>query len=288
MPLTCAIHSNSSRLMLVLFVLAIFTLLPSSSSICYTSAGTQSDSLACSPDEANSMCCETDDICLSNGLCQPANDTGVFTQYHFFGCTDPTWNAPECHTQCQNCMEQSSLDSFLLSHIHLASGDGVLGCSPGNFCCYGTNNSGCCEDSSNVFDLGIGTIVTVVEASTSMSGNVSTTIAATAIGTVSFLSAPTITRITPTVPTTPSAPASSTPNTGVAIAVGLGAGIPASVAMLVGLYYLLVFRPKRQHTQSQSSSRSYQANETETRDQPIREDAPHELRAFQGTDLAAE
>lgn len=50
---------------------------------------------ACSLTSNNSACCAVGHICLDNGLCTPGNG-----QIIRGGCTDQTWNSPECPQYC--------------------------------------------------------------------------------------------------------------------------------------------------------------------------------------------
>lgn len=63
----------------------------------------QSAYFPCNPSVPTSSCCQSDWICLSNGLCEPANnphpDPVTWTGF----CTDPLWgNTTACPKICEN------------------------------------------------------------------------------------------------------------------------------------------------------------------------------------------
>ena len=130
--------------------------------------------------------------------------------------------------------------------VSLGGGNGVQPCAnagPGNFCCYGLSNADCCSNSTLVFDLGVGTIVSVSSmASTTMSST--TSMASTASTTSSASATSSAPSVTSSAPAATSTAAAST-NNGVAIGVGVGVGIPVALALIAGAFYFLVWKPKR-------------------------------------------
>ena len=125
-----------------------------------------------------------------------------------------------------------------------------MACSPGNFCYCGTNNSGCCEYLSDILQLDNVTIVALIGASTSTSGDVSTAIASTAFTTMSTSSAPAISHVTvsPTIRTPRATPVRSTPNHWYRYRRGSWCASTCWCRHKAGLYYLLAFRQRTAST----------------------------------------
>ncbi|MCJ1391372.1 hypothetical protein MMC18_004236 [Xylographa bjoerkii] len=277
-----------SLLPLLLFS-SLATAATSSSSICYAADGIQSANFACNPGQTDSTCCMPGFECISNGLCAPGpNITGAITPFYVGDCTDPTWSSPECLKECAD-----------------SGGNGVQPCAnagPGNFCCYGLSNADCCSNSTLVFDLGVGTIVSV----TSMASTTSMVSSATST------SSPSITSSTPSVTSSAAAATSAAPastNNSVAIGVGAGVGIPLGLALIAGVFYFLVWKPKqkRKWTQNmnqppnaagQNSGVGYGAGykRPAVYDQgynsagyiPVGKEGIHEMQGLRGTELPAE
>ncbi|KAF2474681.1 uncharacterized protein BDR25DRAFT_111045 [Lindgomyces ingoldianus] len=95
-------------------------------------------------DNENATCCMLGegDQCLSNGLCY-----SPISQYMFRGgCTDKSWNSPNCFQHCKTG-EWSS-----------GSYDQLVPCGGDKYCCY-SDGSTCCNDDSKVFTVGTGTVI---------------------------------------------------------------------------------------------------------------------------------
>ncbi|MCJ1433409.1 hypothetical protein MMC27_002769 [Xylographa pallens] len=264
-----------------------------SSSICYASDGVQSANFPCNPDQTDSACCMPGFECISNGLCAPGpNITGTITPFYVGDCTDPTFSSPECLKECAD-----------------SGGNGVQPCAnagPGNFCCYGLSNADCCSNSTLVFNLGVGTIVSVSSmASTTMTSTTSmasTTSTTSSAGTTT--SAPSVTSSAPAA--TSSAAAST--NNGVAIGVGAGVGIPVGLALIAGVFYFLVWKPKRKRkwtegrnqrpdavgqNTGQGSGAGYKRPVYEPGHKgagyvPVGKEGMHEMQGLRGTELPAD
>ena len=73
--------------------------------ICFGNEGVQTSSFfSCQPDASESACCAPGDICYSNGLCSPGPTENQDTATPFFwnGCTNATFEIPECFSACYN------------------------------------------------------------------------------------------------------------------------------------------------------------------------------------------
>ncbi|MCJ1398409.1 hypothetical protein MMC11_001607 [Xylographa trunciseda] len=296
-PSSTLLSLLSSTLLLFLFptLLLLLSSLPTaaaaaaaSSSICYAADGVQSDNLPCYPDQTDSTCCMPGFKCISNGLCAPGpNITGAITPFYVGDCTDPTWSSPECLTECAN-----------------SGGNGVQPCAnagPGNFCCYGLSNADCCSNATLVFDLGVGTIVSV----TSMTSTTSTASSTSGTSLVTTTSSAAV--VTSSAPAATSSAAAST-NNGVAIGVGAGVGIPVGLAIIAGVFYFLVWKPKRKRRWTQTVNQPPSAAGANTGAGygagykrpvyepgyrgggyvPVGKDGVHEMQGLRGTELPAE
>ena len=76
-------------------LLLFFVLMYQITCACFFPDGTLANHIPCSSNDRLSACCDSDDYCLSNGLCL----TSTFN-LNRGSCTDSTWKAPECTTLC--------------------------------------------------------------------------------------------------------------------------------------------------------------------------------------------
>ncbi|MCJ1287490.1 hypothetical protein MMC26_006842 [Xylographa opegraphella] len=277
---------------LLLLLLCPFTS-AASSPICYAADGIQSANFACNPDQTYSACCMPGFECISNGLCAPGpNITGAITPFYVGDCTDPTWSSPECLKQCAN-----------------SGGNGVQPCAsagPGNFCCYGLSNADCCSNSTLVFNLGVGTIVSVSSMASTTSTTSMTSTATSLILTSTAFFPPSVTSS----PSAVTSSAAASTNNAVAIGVGAGVGIPLGLALIAGLLYFLVWKPRQRrkwtggvHQRSGAAGENtgmdygaagykrpvYEPNYRGAGYVPVgKEGGIHEMQGLRGTELPAE
>ena len=126
----------------------------------------------CNP-QANSisLCCETGQTCLTNGLC--VTQSGV---YYNGGCTDSTYKAAICPTFCTAGMYYAIVSR--LAKLTFVPGDAnwVIEChgsaiKDGDFCCSvnGTTTT-CCNTASN--GLGLDAAVSSAQAMSAKEGTV--------------------------------------------------------------------------------------------------------------------
>lgn len=102
-------RSPASFLLLLQLAFLLVLVRCSASSTCYNPDGTPSYDIPCQDTFYNySACCDEKDACLSNGLC--FSELKVARR----SCTDITWRAPECPSQCI----KSTLIFFFLS-VHV-------------------------------------------------------------------------------------------------------------------------------------------------------------------------
>jgi hypothetical protein len=123
---------------------------------------------------------------------------------------------------------------LLISDVFIVDGNGILGCPPsigrGTFCCYGYN--GCnCTNSTQVFSLGIGTVLTTLAFTTPSR-------------TAGSSSSTSIPQNVPTASTASGIVSDGTRPNGAAIGAGVGVGIPAMVAIMGLLYWIWRLRSK--------------------------------------------
>ncbi|OJD29589.1 uncharacterized protein BKCO1_7700036 [Diplodia corticola] len=112
--------------------------------LCYYPDGTvATNDYACRLDTAESFCCTTNVSCLDNKICDVLNPT----QYRFNRgtCTDKTWTSAACPQFCQ-----AKVPDY---------GCGIIRCpdAAGKVCCdtdHKDATATCCQDPSNLFDLG--------------------------------------------------------------------------------------------------------------------------------------
>jgi len=82
----------------------------SSASICYDRSGTQDEKHPCNPSAENSACCAPGEICYSRGLCTPGPQLGAGrTPFFTSSCTDPSWNASACVSNCNRSTSASEV-----------------------------------------------------------------------------------------------------------------------------------------------------------------------------------
>ncbi|QIW96408.1 hypothetical protein AMS68_001926 [Peltaster fructicola] len=170
-----------------------------SSGVCYGQTGNQDLTLGvCDPSAQTSSCCKYGEYCLSNGLCQrpgvTSTNSTVLTIYGVHGCTDASSTTGECAPYAR-CIQR---------------GVGITACNtPNTYCCYGLG--GCdCSNSTQVFTLPAGKIITTLPASAP------TTIASASVSATASAS--------------PAAAASSSNNS---VAIGAGVGVGVGVALLI-------------------------------------------------------
>ncbi|KPI45913.1 uncharacterized protein AB675_322 [Cyphellophora attinorum] len=198
----------------------------------------------CDPTSASSMCCRnieenpnrSVDWCLPNGLCSNfGNDVGSLDgqTYWIESCSDPTWSAEECapfrrYFQARGC----SVDG---------EGNAQLGyCSEtGNYCCRKSSSTNDCCDTSDDDNLVVERpIASIVPATISVAGVVST------------VPVPTMLATSTAIPTPTSAVADTT-STGLSVGASVGIGVGATMAVvapLLGIVYLFMRRKKRKYT----------------------------------------
>jgi hypothetical protein len=220
----------------------------------------------CNPTSAFSMCCrniEEDpnksvDWCLPNGLCSNfGNNVGSLDEqtYWIESCSDPTWTAEECmpfrrYFQPGGCFIVSprrrfdprarwSLADLCTTQDH--DGNAQLGyCRETNdYCCRKSSSSSDCCDASDDANLVIALpLASIVPATISVAGVVST------------VPVPTMRATSATFSTLTSA-VEDTASSGLSAGAGVGIGIGATaliVAVVLGIVYLFMRRKKRRNT----------------------------------------
>ncbi|CAG7564306.1 unnamed protein product [Fusarium equiseti] len=182
------------------------------------------DLFACDPKGDLKSCCGRGDSCASNGLCVTSNKD-TLSPYFINGCTDDNWDDPTCLHQCDD------------------TGNGVVSCGTGKFCCYGYG--GCdCNNSTQVFTLDPVKIVTTIPTDASMVDEKTSTISGATTGTSSTTQSTGTQTNTAAAGTTSSISSSSSRSN--ALPIGLGVGIGAGVALLgFGVGFWLWRRKKR-------------------------------------------
>jgi hypothetical protein len=142
---------------------------------CYVPNGGLGSGMPCHPEQDVSLCCPFGWSCLSNGLCRPsiANDRDYLSHVFRFGCTDHSWNSPNCTQVCRGCMLRHSnfcdrnADIFLADD-NLDGPQGVRVCNEaaGTYCCQ--RDFDCCSNSSLILNLGQATNVRTIVRPTSL------------------------------------------------------------------------------------------------------------------------
>ncbi|KAI9149003.1 hypothetical protein HJFPF1_11047 [Paramyrothecium foliicola] len=116
-----------------LAALATFKLLaiPTGAAQCFHVDGTEAPGLkACTPDTPFSACCQSEDLCMSSGLCyseQPGFEGFIFES----GCTDKSGRDIACPHFCPD--RGPPVKDW-----------NVLQCNPGVFCCRHSSDTGTC------------------------------------------------------------------------------------------------------------------------------------------------
>ncbi|PSN70932.1 hypothetical protein BS50DRAFT_618095 [Corynespora cassiicola Philippines] len=200
------------RRVLLSTIFAFSCLASAASNSCYYPSGKENRGRPCFPDADVSVCCGPTFVCLSNGLCSPGPDTRRAYAYKYYrsGCTDPTWSSSSCPQFCAGPGHD------------LDAGEGLQSCGNNKFCC--RENYDCCTNSTNIFDLSVGNIVTTIPR--------------------------------PVSATATSSPATSTgrsQNSNTSLAIGLGVGLGVATLLIIILATLLILRRrknKRPHTES--------------------------------------
>ncbi|KAE9370928.1 hypothetical protein N431DRAFT_492923 [Stipitochalara longipes BDJ] len=187
---------------------------------------------ACQPDATESSCCLAGDIRYSNGLCAPGPTESVgLTPFFAHGCTDANFTTPIC---VPNCIP--------------SNGAGLQLCpsyGPDHFCCYGLN--GCnCSDSSQVFSLSTGTVVTTIDPSATYTATPTTSTSLTTSSNApvspstsqSTILSPTISSSTSSSSGIPATTSKKSSN-GLGIGIGVGVGLLIAITLAaVGFYFL--------------------------------------------------
>ncbi|KAH7355490.1 hypothetical protein BKA66DRAFT_446566 [Pyrenochaeta sp. MPI-SDFR-AT-0127] len=119
----------------IALVAAVLCSLAASELSCYYPDGKNATGLTpCKPNADVSHCCREADVCQTNGMCFSPGLGAIVRR----GCTDRTWNSPDCPNAC-------IIDGF-------RSGDAVLTpCGSYNRFCCGDNKAArtCCDDGSS-------------------------------------------------------------------------------------------------------------------------------------------
>lgn len=101
----------------------------------------------CDSSQKYTMCCGTGDRCRSDGLCDSLFYERVFRN----GCSDPTWQSPNCVKLCDSGFLDISIWNGLVKDLS-NSGVPVTVCKDGSYCCGdGTMAETCCAFKEGVF-----------------------------------------------------------------------------------------------------------------------------------------
>ncbi|KAI1631492.1 hypothetical protein F4809DRAFT_657898 [Biscogniauxia mediterranea] len=211
-----------------LIVLPILNLSSVVEGACYSRDGSlMAFWVPCNSTDGIGFCCSSGDFCLSNGLCLGGQfDQGWSVQ----GCTDRAWRVP-----CVDWCERFPPTNDLL-FIDLCDR------KANQYCCGG----GCCNDEEPLmFKRPIATSIwrpevtfTIPEGTSSIWGPDSTTTGTeTSTGTSTAAATPVITESCPS-------RQEQTPN-GVVLSVGLGVGVPLTLALVVMSFLLWRQRSRR-------------------------------------------
>ena len=261
---------QSPTMPLVTFPLALATLI-ATYNVAYVWCGDQcfnidqvqaGDNFPCEPSASSSNCCSPNDICLSNGLCQPTiPNSKYFTQLYTGYCTDPLFtNETICPKICNNNPnsmygsgggERAIITKWIIVSNIDGGNNGVVQCGNGKFCCYGDTSGTCCNTLSDVFSLGVATDVTTITGPSSTSiTNTSRTSATPAVVNTPIVtfqaSDPSNTKVSRTIGTNVATstiihtltPAASS-DSHVAVGVGAGVGVAVGLAILASFLYVL-------------------------------------------------
>lgn len=215
---------------------------------CHYPDGVANNGSPCDPDADVSMCCGPTFVCISNGLCKVGRDTtrGYNYEYYRSGCTDATWNSSSCPQFCvggrvhKYCCYKNPANQEL-DKDNLGGGNGLQSCGNQRFCCAGKGD--CCEDSSNIFSLGIGNIITTLPTLEQFQSS------STRIQSSDATQSSATTQSPPGTPAMESTQESHKSN-GVAIGVGVGVGVGGLLIVLISVVFCLR-RRKRAEMSSQ-------------------------------------
>ena len=255
---------------------------------CFYPNGQASDDLECDPEEPETACCPRGYTCLSNGLCELTNSSGI-ANYGRGSCTDLSWRSTLCPQFCQSG-EASYLSPYLVNPHACAQYTDIVGkvtegaivydCGGGeNWCCdKNLVYQGCCSTSIDLLNLGIGTSLTVLGSVTPAmmlsstplippSSNLAPISKASSTSTSTTVPIPLTdsqsdirTQASPT-----SAPAnavtSASKSNDLSAKIGPSVGVPLGVALIVALTYIF-FRLKNRSSHSKTHPYSSSNNET--------------------------
>ncbi|OTB09048.1 hypothetical protein M426DRAFT_18438 [Hypoxylon sp. CI-4A] len=186
----------------------------------------------------HSACCNTGEVCWSNGVCQSSDD-GV-EDWLRRGCTDHSWEDPACFDVCP-----------WIVGVHAVGVRPCGGIEDSNqYCCddgsTGAGSFSCYKNSSSTFNYNnITTLPTVI--ATIPIHDVSSTSSANDTSSTSSAIGPASTESSPAQSTTSNAehegPSSNGSNSA-ALGAGLGVGLPVSAAIIGGIWFM-IWRSKR-------------------------------------------
>ena len=217
----------------------------------------------------HSACCAPGDACTNTGYCLSAAAGYVYRG----GCTDITWNSPNCRPGCRDSTWTQSWDIFwsppksgwpMIANIgdfsNLYACPTIIG-SASHFWCCGTPSNGygasvgCCNGST-VFepDFGGGPLVVALAnaanpnpSTLTTSSSLFTTSPSSIISSIALIAsepAPTPTKIPVESSSNPSQPSRNS------VALGTGIGVSVGALLLFGLVFLFLReRRRRVHTQ---------------------------------------
>lgn len=255
---------------------------------CYTRNGTQIADIAFQPcsSSGDSACCATNnggagkigianDVCDPNGLCRnfegfDGSNEGEIVWWRK-GCTDPSWNSPDCLGNVCNTAEYQEVDAPVYS------------CGSGNWAC---EKQSYCSATPRVFVL-----------AQTLGGETSTYTSASVLGTASISGHGASSLPTPSSSALPATDTAELAHLSTAIKAGIGAGVTVLVLMLGIIVYLLhkIKKNKKQqeaHARSESPDQSLEAGEKPdvivsarevppgTREMPSNEPPAHEMYGY--------
>lgn len=209
------------------------------SAMCYFPNGQEAGSdTACNPNSLVSACCFDNQACLSNGLCVSDPHDPVKARLHRGTCTDKAWKSGNCPRQCLS-INNNGVPVYSCNSTTVDS-----------YCCFDNCK---CDRPFEVFsfnqspaDVQTQTIIGELFTQTTRTSSTPTSTSAptTAPGngqTTAVAAAPTSAANSAAAPQVTSAPASTEAagsSNSVALGAGLGVGIPALAALLVGAFFL--------------------------------------------------
>ncbi|KAM0803338.1 hypothetical protein BDR22DRAFT_886712 [Usnea florida] len=243
----------------------------------------------CDPSASTSNCCQPGWLCLSNGLCEPNNDFNRNPVTWTGFCTDPQWdNTTACPKVCQNNVTAASY-----------ADNRVSSCGDGHFCCFKDNNdTACCSTPSELFFLGVATVVASVPNSTSVlsTSAPSPSVLSTSARSTSVQSTSTpVTTGSGTSEISATAGPSAISSTQLATskvtskpshtAIGVGAGVGAGVGVTVGLailaagFFYIKHRPSKTRDEGRLAIRAGSNNKSDDKRLELQGDGVGELPA---------